>query len=158
MRNLWPDDIAEVLADTKSPVAILREQAALLGQSTQNLVKAKVAEGQLAPLPEGLSRVIGISGQSLLMKPNFVYDFFITAPPLGAYRYKAFTIEYGIDLYPVRIEADEDVQVEITSKSFLLAESETEFVEILGEIFATEKMRRVISTLLAQMDVVPETA
>ncbi len=165
MRNLWPNDIAVVAAvDTKPPVAILREQAALLGQSTQNLVEAQVAEGQQSvTLADGMVQVARrIRGE--YTQPSrrtiFVYDFFITAPSLY-YKYRAFTIQHNIDLYPVQIDADEDIHTEITpegAERIIEAASETEFMEILGRIFATEKIRHVIGALLTQIDVVAETA
>ena len=40
MVDLWPKDISEI--SIKSPVAILREQASLLGQKTKGLVTAEV--------------------------------------------------------------------------------------------------------------------
>ncbi len=47
MTDLWPETIGTVRV--KSPVAILREQASLLGQKTQNLVQAQVKGGPADP-------------------------------------------------------------------------------------------------------------
>jgi len=40
MSDLWPKDIGNT--NLRAPVSILREQASLLGEKTQNLVKADV--------------------------------------------------------------------------------------------------------------------
>ncbi len=170
MRNLWPNDIAVVApVDTKPPIAILKEQAALLGQSTQNRVEAQVANGQppvsigyeLAELTHQTTQFLRGDRVHSSKGTIFVYHFFITAPSLGIYRYRAFTVQHNIDLYPVQIDADEDIHTEIVpegTERIIEAASETEFVEILGQIFATEKIRHVIGALLTQIDVVAETA
>ncbi len=155
MHDLWPDNIETI--DTKSPVAILKEQAALLGQRTKNLVEAQVIRGQL-PSIDDIKLATSLSKLPPLAEPTFVYDFLITAPPLDFYTYRAFTIQHSIDLYPVRIWADQDIRIEIApegAKRIIEAASKAEFVEILAKILATEKISRVISALLAQMDVAP---
>ena len=157
MRSLWPDNIVTV--DIKSPVAILKEQAALLGQKTQNLVEAQVIQGR-QPSIEDIRKAISMSKLPAPVEPIFVYDFLITAPPLDFYAYRAFTIQHSIDLYPVRIWADQDIQAEIvpeSAKRIIETTSEAEFTEILGKILATEKISRVIGALLAQIEVVPPT-
>ncbi len=40
MNDLWPNDFK--IDDIKAPVTLLREQASLLGQKTQNIVEAQV--------------------------------------------------------------------------------------------------------------------
>jgi hypothetical protein len=40
VRDLWPEDVT--VTDVLPPVAIMRQQAALLGDKTQNLVQAEV--------------------------------------------------------------------------------------------------------------------
>jgi len=154
MHDLWPDNIETI--DTKSPVAILQEQAALLGQKTKNLVKAQVIRGK-QPSIDDIKLATSFSKLPSLAEPTFVYDFLITAPPLDFYTYRAFTIQHSIDLYPVRIWADQDIRVEIapeSTKRIIEAASEAEFIYILGQILATEKIRRVIGALLAQIEVV----
>src|SRR5258706_14676885 len=93
MPDLWPADIAQVA--NKPPVAILKEQAALLGDKTKNLVTARVV------LDEEQS-------------PHaFSYDFFIVAPALQNYHYRLFSIGHNIDLYPVTLYLDEDIRMEL---------------------------------------------
>lgn len=158
MLDLWPEDIGPI-PDLKSPVTILREQASLLGKKTNNLVEAEVVQ---------LESVIS-------EEKEFSYAFLIVAPALDNYRYKLFTISYGINLYPVTINVDKDIQAEIPPtaeerreivksgrvftdlreeigiKRKLVAESEDEFVEILKKIFSAKKTKRVIGALLSMI-------
>ena len=61
MEDLWPKEIGT--AEITSPVAILREQASLLGQKTKNLVEADVS-----PLNNDTDTIF--------------YHFYIVAPAL----------------------------------------------------------------------------
>ena len=77
MESLWPDDI--VAADARSPAAILKEQASLLGQQTENLVTAEERseelEGEAVAQPKSRKRtkridvlVIAKEGHSALVQ------------------------------------------------------------------------------------------
>ena len=143
MIDLWPEDIG--LAKPKAPVAILQEQAALLGQKTQNVVEATVKPQRLPALD------------------RFRYAFNIKAGGLlGAYTYQLFSINHGIDLYPVLFYLDEDVATEVIdpgdgkgTKSIEIW-SEEALIELLGKILKSEKTRRIISALLSQADYLEE--
>ena len=159
MRDLWPEDIGPI-SDLKAPVSILREQGALLGKKTNNLVEAEVVQ---------LEAVIS-------EEREFSYAFLIVAPALDNYRYKLFTISCGINLYPITINVDRDIQAEIPTnvreseenqirqfresllfgkkpevKRKLVAESEDEFMEILKKIFSAKKTKKVIGALLSMI-------
>lgn len=41
-RSLWPQDLFTAVKTQRTPLALLREQATLLGEQTKNLVEAKV--------------------------------------------------------------------------------------------------------------------
>src|SRR5580704_7321925 len=68
---------------TRTPVSILRQQAALLGKHTKNLLEAKVDTEASAG--------------------RFAYRFIIEAPALGGYQYQLFSIEHDEKLYPVKV-------------------------------------------------------
>ena len=85
--NMWPEDIGQDIA-SKSPAAILREQASLLGNKTKNIVTAEVKRNDLD-------------------NRMFYYGFYIVAPSYG-YRYKLFGIVYGIEQYPVYFLIEDD--------------------------------------------------
>ena len=128
--NLWPDDIA-VSNDLKTPVTILRQQATLLGEKTQNLVVAEVST-TVEELSAGGNR--------------FMHRFNVVAPALGNYRFCIFRVEHTIDFYPIKISvySPKKGQPDITVKS------EGEFAQALKEIFSSEEARRVIHALIAQ--------
>jgi len=119
--SLWPDDLG--VAEKRAPVAILREQAALLGDRTNGLVLARV---------DGRSR-----------GPLFVYDFYLVVPCLDHYRFLLFNIRHQIEFYPLELEFD------LGSKTHQAA-SEEEFIEVLADVFSSPETRRVVASLLAQ--------
>lgn len=146
MYDLWPEDIANVTA--KAPVAILREQASLLGRKTRNIVEARVASTDPEPW---------------MPRDGFGYAFLIVAPALGHYTYELFKIAHDVHLYPVWIQVDRDMRDEIdnrlrgqylhandTAFSPFLVGDEAQFVEFLKSIFGTSKARQVINAILAQ--------
>ncbi|MGA2882349.1 MAG: hypothetical protein ABSG13_25630 [Bryobacteraceae bacterium] len=67
----------------RTPVSILREQAALLGVKTNHLVEGQV-ETQ-------------ISGRT------FYHSFNLVVPALENYSYELFKIYHGVNIYPVHV-------------------------------------------------------
>lgn len=124
--NLWPDDIA--VTGVVAPVTILKDQASVLGQRTKNLVEGRVTQSN-EPFHED----------------NFTYRFDLVAPALNNYRYRLFSISHGVEFYPLIITnsaAFNGDEVEVPN--------EEEFLNALGNIFSSEKTRRVITSLIAQ--------
>lgn len=81
MNNLWPQEVVDVgEKKRKPPVAILREQARFLEQTTKNLLVAKVRPSQ------------GINDE-------LIYSFEIVAPKLGNYTYQLFYIYHSFKIY-----------------------------------------------------------
>src|SRR4051812_17454221 len=114
MPDLWPADIAKTT--TKPPVSILREQAALLGEKTKNLVKAEV-------------RLDEDRGDNA-----FGYDFFIIGPALQNYHFKLFSIGHDIDLYPLVVFLDQDITRELKLPSNVVkADDENELLSLLKQ-------------------------
>jgi hypothetical protein len=121
--DLWPNDVAAPPGE-KLPVVILREQAALLGAKTKNLVEAEIAS---EPADRGL----------------LLHRFFLRAPALSNYRYQLFYMMQPIEGYPVRVSFSEfSPDREAHSAQDLLA--------CLRTIFAADSTRRVIGALVAQ--------
>lgn len=82
---------------------------------------------------------------------KFRYGFYIVAPALGNYRYKLFTIQHDVNLYPVKFTTDEDIKNEIyPDKNTISAGSEKEFLEILKKIFQSKRTKQIIGSLLSQ--------
>src|SRR5262249_20402576 len=85
VRDLWPEDVTDT--DVLPPVAIMRQQAGLLGRKTQNLVQAEVTT---KAAPKGQIR----------------HFFTLVAPALDHYRYRLFYVKHGELAYPVDIYCD----------------------------------------------------
>jgi hypothetical protein len=77
--DLWGDIGTTAI---RSPVSILREQAALLGSKTSNLVEARVDTSTF--------------GDTL------IHTFNIVVPALD-YTYRLFTVHHGVDMYPIKV-------------------------------------------------------
>ncbi|RLC20652.1 MAG: hypothetical protein DRI57_04335 [Deltaproteobacteria bacterium] len=141
MESLWPENLT--VTGIKAPVIILREQASLLGDTTQNIIEAEVKRADVSP-------------DMRLDKKNdmgFRYVFYIVAPALGNYQYKLFTIWHSVDLYPVIICPDQDVRDELypdSHKDEIQTESENEFIEMLKAIFHSKKTGNIIQALVSQ--------
>lgn len=127
-RNLWPDDIA--VTEQVSPVSILKEQGALLGQRTKNLVEGRVRGG---PSEYGTR--------------EFHYSFELVAPALDNYRYELFSISHGVEFYPLSIDWNPPDRTLFKGSGI---ENEEQFLKALEMIFSSEKTRKVISSLIAQ--------
>jgi hypothetical protein len=67
----------------KTPLSIMREQAAALGPRTKNLVEAKVE-----------TKIFG--GQ-------FIHTFELVVPSLDNYTYQLFKIQHPANLYPIEV-------------------------------------------------------
>ena len=143
MIDLWPKELSTV--DQRSPLTILKEQASLLGEKTQNIVIAVLANYDMfGPLLRG--------------NYPFKYGFVLTCPALGNYRFRLFSIGYGINMYPVCFDLDSDVAGEIIEDTHVepgedetfQASNEEEFIEILKRIFSSRKALQVIRALLSQ--------
>lgn len=119
--DLWPQDIVAAV-DFRTPLSILKEQASLLGQKTQNLV-------------EGVVTSVTNSNDT------FQHMFYLAAPALSNYRYRLFTVTHEIDLYPLTIVSETGQRG---------ARSEEEFVEQLRAIFSHDQTKKVIGALIAQ--------
>jgi hypothetical protein len=69
--------------EVRTPLSILREQAAALGPRTKNLVEAKVE-----------TEIAGTS---------FRHAFDLVVPSLDNYTYRLFEIQHDHDLYPIYV-------------------------------------------------------
>ena len=117
-----PDYWGEILpAQERTPLAILREQASLLGTKTKNLVEATV---DTSVTPDG----------------QFVHRFTLVVPALSSYKYELFRIEHGVAIYPIH-----------TSEPPALGlETEQEFTDWLHRKLSSAETKRIIANLLAQ--------
>jgi hypothetical protein len=125
--DLWPE-----IEQTRvvPPVAILREQAALLGKKTNHLL-----EGQVK------SRIAFEGG--------FLHTFSIVAPALDGYEYKLFEVKHGPDQYPVEADAPESTGP--LTASLVSLNSEQELLDYIRKILNSDKTKKILGSLLAQV-------
>lgn len=116
--DLWPDLTGE--PEVKSPLLILREQAAKLGAKTSNLVEAEVTAN-----PSSYDEALDI-------------QFTLKAPVLNGYEYALLSIRQPIDLYPVPLSGGKK------------AKNEQEFKQYLEDLFKSERTVKIIRSLIAQ--------
>ena len=121
IEDLWPADFAP--EDQTPPVTILRQQAAMLGKKTKNLVEGDV-------ITEATE-----SG-------SFKHTFYLIAPALDDYRYCLFYIHHELVFYPLHI-------VDCNGSNTVCPDEDT-FRSALRVRFAAENTLKVISTLIAQ--------
>ena len=117
--NLWPENIAD--SNLTTPVTILKEQAALLGEKTRQLVKGEVVTQTTGNL--------------------FVHYFYIVAPTLS-YKFELFTLSHGVNFYPLVMKY---------LNNTISLSSEGEFKDKLKEIFAAPHTLNVVHSILAQV-------
>ena len=127
--DFWPAEIVETTA--KPPVAILKEQAAFLGQKTRNVVIASVSA---APQNEWIQ-----------------YSFVIEAPALGGYKYRLFTMRQDlIRLYPLHVTAELEAESgQVLNRSFKI-ENEEQLLGHLKKILTNPRTLKAVQSMLAQ--------
>jgi hypothetical protein len=119
--DLWPK--AKFEADIVTPVSILRKQAALLGEKTQQLVTGEV---------------FTYTSDS----PMLSHDFRLVVPPLDNYKFQLFRVTHRIDeLYPLT-GYFENATRKIPDQSA--------FVQWLKETLSSESTVKKIDSLMAQ--------
>lgn len=128
--DLWPD-IEQ--SNVVPPLAILREQAAALGNKTGHLLEGEVKTR------------IDEAG-------SLIHSFYVVAPTLDNYSYRLFFMSHGADLYPVtaphlrRMDPGRGPYpptVKIKSEKALL--------DYLREALSSERTKRIVGSLLAQV-------
>jgi hypothetical protein len=123
--DLWPEiEQTQVVP----PVAILREQAALLGKKTNHLLEGRVVTST------------NISG-------GFTHSFDIVAPTLDDYTYRLFSISHGVIPYPVET-TEKDERGYFSSVSLA---SEQELLDYIRKILNSDDTKKVVGSLLAQV-------
>ena len=118
--DLWPDLTGE--PEVKSPLLILREQAAKLGAKTSNIIEAEVTAN---PSNNG----------------GLYVRFMLKAPALNGYEYVLLSINQPVDLYPVNLTDDFFGDT---------AKNEQEFKQFLENLFKSERTVKIIRSLIAQ--------
>jgi hypothetical protein len=116
--DLWPENIAE--SKMVTPVTIIKEQAALLGEKTKQLVRGEV--------------------ESTTTGSMLVHHFYVVAPTMN-YRYELFTAQHNVSFYPLVLRfLDNTTPIP----------NEAELKSKLKEIFSQQHTVNVVHSILAQ--------
>ena len=105
-----------------TPVSILREQAALLGKKTKNVIEAQVDTDAAGG--------------------KFHHSFNLVVPTLDDYTYQLFAIRHEIDLYPVSV---------VWSGGGIALSTEQDFKDWVQATLSSSQTRRIITNLLSQV-------
>lgn len=121
-RNLWGD--LPTGSDVVPPSTILREQAAILSDQTNNI----------------------LAGEVRVVRDDDVirHALEIVAPALDNYRYTVLVAQHRVDLYPVSVLAPQ------LGRGWVECGNEAAFVAEVERILKSEPLRRVVGALLAQ--------
>jgi len=120
--DLWPSDLGNT--DMVAPVAILREQASALGRKTNYILSGQV-------------ETHGIGGK-------IHHILYVVAPPLDNYKYEVLEVSHEAVFYPLWIRSDD---AGVYNKE---AKTQDEFMQFLKTILSSEKLKRVINSLIVQ--------
>jgi hypothetical protein len=126
--DLWPSDLG--IASIVTPAAILRAQAALLGEKTKGVLEAVVETSSVGD--------------------QIRHQFVIKVPALGYYRYVLFVVRHPIDLYPVVIDEDAARLPGIIPIEGMRLQDEDALRAWLRRVFASDATKRIIANLYAQ--------
>jgi hypothetical protein len=138
LENLWPDLSSETEV---TPVFILKEQAANLGERTKNIVTARVDT-----IPMDFTE----NSKFTFKDKGFRYNFIIVAPALGNYTYRLFSAYNDFNSYPVYISVRENAEDAMQANGFRQCKNQNELLQHLKEIFGDPKTIKIIQTLLSQ--------
>lgn len=123
--DLWPSDFGT--SKQPSPASILRQQAFLLGQRTQNLVVGEV--------------------ESRAEKPaGFLHVFYLTAPLLD-FRQALLHVRHGIDFYPAELAVYDEGGHHLANASLADASG---FMTELKRHLAADRVVTLIRSLVDQ--------
>ena len=119
------------LSGQRTPLVIIREQAALLASKTQDLVQAKVTTS--------------------ISRDFLHHSFTLLVPTLDGYVYELFRIRHAVEPYPVMIEAI-DAKLFTQGPSFQLKlNTEAEFLTWLQDQLSSPRTKKIVATLFSQV-------
>jgi hypothetical protein len=157
-KSLWPE-IKESLV--RSPASILREQADALSDVTNNILKGAVHHfPAFIKTYEILDMEDNVEHQECIEKNDSYgesrlagFSLDIVAPKLNNYRFTVLTIAYDpLQIYPVYLSSNilmkEQKQYARTAANQFC--NETDFTEAFEKILRSERVKEIISNLVAQ--------
>ena len=131
LESCWADKFD--ILDIKSPKTVIERQAKELKLLTNNQVIA----------------VFTATKKELGEANDFKYEFNVTSPKVSNYIFSAFSISYNIDIYPCKFYLDEEIAKELKLPAKIVAKDDEEVVKLLGRILQSERLKYIISVLMA---------
>ena len=131
--NLWGE--LPSIDDIRAPITVLKEQAAQLQIMTRGVLRARVMNKQ-----EG---------------GWFTLELRIVAPAIENYEFTVLETRHSIGGYPLEVTPS---WRRGRSDSTIECADEGEFVKALGDILASDRVRQVIRSLLAQSKALGKSA
>lgn len=124
-KNLWGnlDDIEP----QRTPTTVLKEQASELTEATKGVLRGSVESG--------------------MRYGRFAASLAVVAPALNDYEFTVAEVSHNLDLYPARLVADWDKG---QREAGVECGSEAELEEALAQILTSERVRKAITSLIAQ--------
>lgn len=127
VQNLWGElPLADV---SRTPAAILREQATQLTSMTNGILEGNVSTGK--------SQVVSRKNTPFVVRLNII------VPTLENYIYGVIRCYHSVLLYPVSV-------IDLTNDKEFLCDDEEVFIETIGNILSSASVHKAISALLAQ--------
>ncbi len=120
-KNLWGD--LSDLEIVRTPKDVLKEQADFLTRATEGVLVGNVDE-------------IDVRG-------DFRYDFNVTVPSVNNYTLTLLIIQYGLQLYPVRVSV-------MAPRFTETCDDEKEFEAVLTKVLSSKEVKLILSRLLSQ--------
>lgn len=126
VKNLWGDLDLSLKDNIRTPYVILKEQAALLGKLTNNLLIGHVIKNKL--------------------DKDFENTLRIKVPSLNSYTYSVLKVDYSIGTYPLTMQNFMGIEPKIET-----CENQEEFESCLEKILSSSEMKRIISSLISDI-------
>lgn len=160
MDNLWKRDFKNIDDGGKTPKEIIQYQCEALAELTEGKVIARISAcdrdlrafnlpSAKVPKPYFKSdfnagEILGEAGN----EESLAYEFYLSSPKTPQYKFKAFLIYHSIMLYPVTFIIENGIANELISETLVRVDNEGEFVKCLERILNTERISRIIDSLL----------
>ena len=136
VKSLWGEiPSAETI---RTPYTILREQAAFLGELTDHVLEGRV-------------RRMRVEGYITPASASFAFVMEIVARAIDDYAFRALFVTYPVTLYPVSLQ-------DLSSEEGYECENEDVFVEHLGMILSSDRVRKVVQGLLSHSMAMAESS
>jgi len=136
VKSYWPTEFHEL--EVTTPKEIIEQQLKYLPTLTGDKIYGELTE---------------ISKSQLLFtefkKTNFAYKFYIKGKFLKNYSFEAFQIVYNIDIYPVEVSLDDEIENELgLPHGVIELDNQEDFVKIFESVLKSKRVKNVIGAIM----------